>query len=139
MNLTGANAKRHPVDCGKGVFTFTKDTAELRRIKYKRHIGNLWVRPSGPYTGGKLCRVNGVVNCTLCECMRSPSVPKSTIKSDEGYYTGGFGWVPSHPDCPGFVTNVLLQTLKNVIFAMKCLKVPRTHKILDPAPCPMTP
>lgn len=48
-------------------------------------------------------------------------------------------------DCPGIVTNVLLQAvfllqaLKNVIFAMKCLKVPRTHKILDPAPCPMTP
>ncbi len=51
----------------------------------------------------------------------------------------GFGWVPSHPERPGIVTNVLLQTLKNVIFAMKCLKVPRTHKILDPAPRPMTP
>ncbi len=57
----------------------------------------------------------------------------------------GFGWVPSHPERPGIVTNVLLQAvfllraLKNVIFAMKCLKVPRTHKILDPAPRPMTP
>lgn len=61
-------------------------------------------------------------------------------KSDEGYYLGGFlGGKPSHPDSPGTVTNVLLQALKNVIFAMKCLKVPRTHKILDPAPRPMTP
>lgn len=82
-----------------------------------------------------------MVNCALREgmyralreCMCSPSVPKSTIKSDEGYYTDGFGWVPSHPDCPGFVTNVLLRTLKNVMFAMKRLKVPSTHKILDPA------
>ena len=55
------------------------------------------------------------------------------------------GWVSSHPERPGIVTNVLLQAvfllraLKNVMFAMKCLKVPRTHKILDPAPRPMTP
>ena len=37
MNFTGANAKRHPVDGSKGVFTFAKDAAELRRIKNKRH------------------------------------------------------------------------------------------------------
>ena len=37
MNLTGTNAKRHPVDGGKSVFTFAKDAAELRRIKNKRH------------------------------------------------------------------------------------------------------
>ena len=49
------------------------------------------------------------------------------------------GGVPSHPERPGIVTNVLLQALKNVIFAMNCLKVPHTHKTLDPAPCPMTP
>lgn len=53
--------------------------------------------------------------------------------------------IASPSDYPGIVTNVLLQAvfllraLKNVIFAMKCLKVPRTHKILDPAPRPMTP
>ena len=37
MNLTGTDAKRHPVDGGKSVFTFAKDAAELRRIKNKRH------------------------------------------------------------------------------------------------------
>lgn len=42
------------------------------------------------------------------------------------------------PRLHNIVTNVLLQALKNVIFAMKCLKVPRTHKTLDPTPCPMT-
>lgn len=53
---------------------------------------------------------------------------------------GGF-WVGylRTPRLHNIVTNVLLQALKNVIFAMKCLKVPRTHKILDPAPRPMTP
>lgn len=50
-------------------------------------------------------------------------------------------WVvgASAPRLHNIVTNVLLQTLKNVIFAMKCLKVPSTHKILDPAPRLMTP
>lgn len=54
---------------------------------------------------------------------------------------GGFwvGYLRTPPRLHNIVTNVLLQTLKNVIFAMKCLKVPRTHKILDPAPRPMTP
>lgn len=47
--------------------------------------------------------------------------------------------IASPSDYPGIVTHVLLQALKNVIFAMKCLKVPSTHKILDLAPCPMTP
>ena len=37
VNFTGADAKRHPVDGGKSVFTFAKDAAELRRIKNKRH------------------------------------------------------------------------------------------------------
>ena len=138
MNFTGANAKRHPVDCGKSIFTFAKDTAELRRIENERHDGQplrsvfRLLRRKGRRGVGDVCEAPH-------ECMRSPSVPKSTIKSDEGYYTDGFGWVPSHPERPGIVTNVLLQTLKNVIFAMKCLKVPRTHKILDPAPRPMTP
>ena len=51
-----------------------------------------------------------------------------------------FGWgIFAPPRLHNIVTNVLLQALKNVIFAMKCLKVPRTHKILDPAPRPMTP
>lgn len=93
-----------------------------------------------------LGRINSGVCRALREYMCSPSVPKSTCKSDEGYYVGGF-WVGylRIPDCPGIVTNVLLQAvfllraLKNVIFAMKCLKVPRTHKTLDPTQRPMTP
>ena len=138
MDLAGADAKGHAVDGGEGAFARAKDAAKLRRIENERHDGQplrsvfRLLRRKGRRGVGDVCEAPH-------ECMRSPSVPKSTIKSDEGYYTGGFGWVPSHPDCPGFVTNVLLQMLKNVIFAMKCLKVPRTHKILDPAPRPMTP
>jgi len=37
------------------------------------------------------------------------------------------------------VAHVVLQTLKNVIFAMKRLKVSRTPKTLDPAQPIMTP
>ena len=37
VDLAGANAKRHPVDGGKSVFTFAKDSAELRGVKNKRH------------------------------------------------------------------------------------------------------
>lgn len=53
--------------------------------------------------------------------------------------------IASPSDCPGIVTNVLLQAvfllraLKNVMFAMKRLKVPRTPKTLDPAQPIMTP
>ena len=83
------------------------------------------------------------------ECMCSLSVPKTPGKSDGGYYMGR-GGAPPHLDCLAlglprhrhqrFVAGrFLLQTLKNVMFAMKRLKVPRTPKTLDPAQPIMTP
>ena len=93
-----------------------------------------------------LGRINGVVSRALRECMCSPSVPKTPGKSDGSYYVGA----PPHLDCLAlglprhrhqrFVAGrFLLQTLKNVMFAMKRLKVPRTPKTLDPAQPIMTP
>lgn len=87
----------------------------------------------------------GALPSVLCEGVPSLSVPKAPEKV-MGVTRFAMGCAclctPVAPPVADAVTDavadILLGTLKNVIFAMKRLKVSSTPKNLDPAQCLMT-